>query len=389
MSLIFKDRNKLSPRYIPKELPHREEQLKDLLKFYIESLENRESIQLKTYQIIGDVGTGKTVTTLRFGELIQEEGKRLQYEIKCVYINPKQHGSSRLLLFRHIVQQVEPNIFSVSYSAEELMIELMKFLNKTNKYLIIIFDEIDYALRYIKEPLIYNLTRLNEVLPEKRCNVIGIIFTARNNEYLRRLDRAELSTLGRFYVEFKPYTAKQIYDILEKRVEEAFYPGKVTEEVIEFIADVTAAPPINGDVRYALDLLLYSGRLAENRGEDRIKVDHVRYVLGVTSPIITEEDILYLPDTGKIVLLSIARALRKKRNPYIRFDEIVDELEEVKKEFKIKSLALKDVVKNVQDLEYRGIIEVKGLTEIGITRVPVEKLNNFLDMLIKRLASRS
>ena len=89
------------------------------------------------------------------------------------------------------------------------------------------------------------------------------------------------------------------------------------------------------------------------------------------------------------VLLSIARALRKKRNPYIRFDEIVDELEEVKKEFKVKSLPLRDIVKNVQDLEYRGIIEVKGLTEIGITRVPVEKLNNFLDMLIKRLVSYS
>ena len=287
MSLIFKDINKLSPRYIPKELPHREEQLKDLLRFYMESLENRESIQLKTYQIIGDVGTGKTVTTLRFGELIQVEGKKSRYEIKCVYVNPKQHGSSRLLLFRHIVQQVEPNIFSASYSAEELMIELMKFLNKKNKYLIIIFDEIDYALRYIREPLIYSLTRLNEILPEKRCNVIGVIFTARNNEYLRRLDRAELSTLGRFYVEFKPYTARQIYDILEKRVEEAFYPGKVTEEVIEFIADITVAPPISGDVRYALDLLLYSGRLAENRGEDRVKVDHVRYVLGITSPIIT------------------------------------------------------------------------------------------------------
>lgn len=47
-------------------------------------------------------------------------------------------------------------------------------------------------------------------------------------------------------------------------VDEAFHPGVVDEEVLDFISDITASPPINGDVRVGLDLLYYSGTLAEN-----------------------------------------------------------------------------------------------------------------------------
>ena len=384
--MILKDANKLSPRYIPKELPHREKQLKDLFNFYLDSIERPDTAHLKIYRIVGETGTGKTVTILRFGQMICEEARKRGIELKYAYLNPKQHGVTRLLLFRHLVRQVDKKIFSASLSAEELILSLVDYLNRTGKFLIIAFDELDYVLKNSKEPVIYNLTRINEVLPSKRCNVIGIIFTSRSLEYQKFIDNATLSTLGRFYVTFEPYTSDQIFDILERRVHEAFYPGTISDEVLRFISDVTASPSIGGDVRYALDLLYYAARLAENRGDERLMLEHVREVISVTSPSITEEDIIYLSDKEKFILLSIARALkRKKYAPYLTFDEIVEEVEETGKELGIK-VNLREIVNSVHDLETRGIIEIRGLKEIGIMKAPVEKLNAFLDNLIKRLS---
>lgn len=386
--MILKDASKLSPRYIPKELPHREKQLKDLLEFYLDQIEKPNTTHLKIYQIVGGTGTGKTVTMLRFGQIICEEARRRGVGLIYAYLNPKQHGTTRLLLFRHLVRQIDKRIFSTSLSAEELMMTLIEYLSKTGKFLIIAFDELDYALKNSKEPIIYNLTRINEVLPTEKCNVIGIIFASRSLEYQRLLDDATLSTLGRFYVVFEPYTSEKIFDILERRVDEAFYPGTVSDRVLKFISDVAASSMIGGDVRYALDLLYYSARLAENRGDHQLMLEHVREVINVTTPSITEEDIMYLPDKEKFILLSIAKALkRKKYAPYLSFDEIVEEVDATSEGLGFKKPNLKEIVDSLHDLESRGIIEIKGLKEIGITKAPVEKLNAFLDNLIKRLLS--
>ena len=61
-STIFRDRSKLSPRYVPERLPHREEQIQNLLSLYRDALEQLNNSFLQTTQIIGGVGTGKTCT---------------------------------------------------------------------------------------------------------------------------------------------------------------------------------------------------------------------------------------------------------------------------------------------------------------------------------------
>ncbi|MEM0075766.1 MAG: AAA family ATPase [Conexivisphaerales archaeon] len=383
--MIFKDRDKLLPTYIPKELPHREEQVDQLVKFYSSSFEGPEQASLKFYQIVGPVGSGKTVTVLTFGRKIEELSKQNGYDVRHVYVNPRQHGTSKLMLFRYIVQKVDTSIFSLSLSAEELMLELLKYLNRSGKYIILIFDEVDFYLSLGKEHLVYNLTRLNEVLPEQRCNVLGVVFTARNDSYLRRLDEAELSSLGRYYVEFSPYSASQIYNILEKRSYEAFLPNAIEEKVLRYVADIATSPPAAGDVRFALSILYNAGILAENRGRTKLSLDDIREVLSVLNPSVTEEDIMYLPEEEKFVLLSLANALKHSSNAYITFDELVSQCEVDRRLSNAKPFGLRDIVKYAQNLKNRGIIDIRSLTEIGISNVPAEGLQRFLDFLIKRL----
>ena len=73
---IFKDRNKLSPHYIPKKLPYREEQLRMLHSIYGAMIRNIESAYPRFIQIIGPTGSGKTCTAIRFGEQIVEYAKK-------------------------------------------------------------------------------------------------------------------------------------------------------------------------------------------------------------------------------------------------------------------------------------------------------------------------
>lgn len=64
MSHIFLDRSKLSPTYVPEELPHRTNQMKLLHSLFQDSLRHPKRTQLRVAQIVGGVGTGKTCTTI-------------------------------------------------------------------------------------------------------------------------------------------------------------------------------------------------------------------------------------------------------------------------------------------------------------------------------------
>ena len=378
---IFKDKTKLSPHYIPKILPHREKQLKMFLGLYSDVIE-RPAYPIIT-QAIGGVGTGKTCTTIRFGETLEEEAKRKGVDLKHVYVNLKMLGGSRVVLYRSIVEQASPEIYSASLSAEELLRQLVRYLQDKGRKLIISLDEIDYFIKHTKERVIYDLTRLSEITPGKPSGVVGVIFIARDKSYHELLDRSELSTLGRNYVEFPRYSSKQIVDILEARVQEAFKPNTVPEEVLEYIADVTVAPPVFGDIRYALDLLLYTGNLADNEGSSRITPEHVRKVHSVMFHGLTEEDILGLPNKEKIVLLGIVRALKAYNEPYVSLKDIREYCELVCEELGVKKIG--DIEEYVQDLCDRGIIDIKSLTKIGISGVPTEKLGQFLDNILQRV----
>jgi cell division control protein 6 len=383
--MILKDGDKLLPSYVPQELPHREKQVQELVNFFRNVVERPEDSTPKFYQLVGPVGSGKTVTALKFGSLIERNSGEMGVALKHVYVNPRQHGASRLMVFRYIVQSVEPGIFSTSYGSEELVIELLKYLKRKNRYLILTFDELDYIVNQSKEPIVYNLTRLNEVLPGQGCNVLGILFTARSTSYYSRLDEAELSSLGRFYERLEPYDSGQIMDILERRCYEAVHPGSVSDTVLRYISEVASPPMGPGDARYALSILYNSCMLAQNQGAAQLGLEHVRHVLNVLSPAITEEELMYLPDEERQVLLAIAKLLIHSKTPYVSFDEIASQVESHSRSGKSR-FELKDLVKYVQDLQNRGIIEVKGLTEIGISSVPTNALDRFLEYLVSRLS---
>ncbi|MGC8912245.1 MAG: AAA family ATPase [Nitrososphaeria archaeon] len=180
-AVIFRDRDKLSPRYIPPTLPHREEQISFIRNFFGESLSNPPGAYLKVLSIVGPAGSGKTCSVLKFGERVEGEASKFGRNLRHVYVNLKLHGGSRVILYRYLLEACAPESYSSSLSAEEMLRTMLRTLDEKRRYAVISLDEIDYFIRSSRDTsVVYDLTRLNEVDPRIHCNVVGVIFTARD-----------------------------------------------------------------------------------------------------------------------------------------------------------------------------------------------------------------
>ena len=382
-SPIFRDRSKLSPRYVPAELPHREKQIEELRYALRGSYFKPDEFPLTVLQIIGSAGIGKTSTVLKFSKLLEEEFANNRLQLVTAYVNLKLHGGNKYTIYRLLLERVAPELPAQGMSAEEMLRYLLRHLRDKKIYVIIILDEIDYLVKISKDSggIIYDLTRLNEFDPDKPCNVKGVIFIARSTDFYSRLDAAELSTLGRVPMKFTTYSISQVSDILVSRCSEAFNATAIGSDIIDEVSKFTTSPSVNGDIRYALDLLLYAGNLAESGGTGRVHADQVRKVHGQIHPSITSLDVEELSKNQILTLIAIIRALKTKKRQYVDLKEIRLHAALLAEEFKIKKL---DVEDHLDDLNIKNIIEMRSLKEIGIYAKSLTELEPLLQGEIDR-----
>ncbi len=376
-SLIFRDRSKLSPRYMPAELPHREKQIIQIQSVLRISYDTLDEFPLTVLQIIGPAGIGKTSTVLKFSRLFEDEFRNNRFRLATAYVNLKLQGGNKYTIYRLLLERIAPELPAQGMSAEEMLRYLLRYLRENRIYVIIILDEIDYLIKTSKESsgIIYDLTRLNEFDPEKPCNVKGVIFIARSTDFYARLDHAELSTLGRVPMEFRPYSVSQVSDILVSRSQEAFNANVIGTDIIDEVSKFTTSGPINGDIRYALDLLLFAGNIAESTLTGRIQLDHIRKVHGQMHPSVNTQDIEELPKNQMLSLIAVIRALRSKKKQYVHLKEIRLHALELAEEFGLKKL---DVEDHLEELNTKNIIEIRSLREIGMHTSSINDLEPIL-----------
>jgi archaeal cell division control protein 6 len=381
-SEIFLDRSKLSARYIPKELPHREKQISLIQSVFKKSSEKPEEFILTTLQVIGPAGIGKTSTVMKFSEILETEFKKSGLRLKIAYINLKLQGGNKYAIYRFLLEKIAPELPAQGLSAEEMLRYLLAYLRENKTYVLIVLDEIDYLIRSSKDSsIIYDFTRLNEFDLTQHCNVLGVIFIARSTEFYNKIDQAELSTLGRVPIDFPAYTSEQVSDILIKRCSESFNPNIIGTDIIDEVSFITVSKQINGDIRYALDLLLFSGQLAEAQGTGRVILDQIRKVHGQSHTSITTDDIIDLPKNQLLALMAVVKTLQVRRKQYVELKEIRLHALELADEHKIKKFDVEDYLDDLLD---RKIIEMKSLKEIGINGTALSELEPILQSQLKK-----
>ena len=381
---VFVDRGRLSPRYVPERLPHREREISLLETLFSDLFPSVEEQYMRVVQLQGPAGVGKSSVARHVGRMLEEEAKQHEISFRHVYLNLRLESATRFVLYSSIALKIDPELKIRSMSAEELLAFILRYLRQKEIYTVITVDEVDYYLKCARSTdVIYDLTRMNEVFFGEPINVLGLIFIARDPEWREMLDPAERSSLGRIIVNFKPYTKEQVYDILEYRAREAFVPGAVSSEVLEYVAEVTAEHA-NSDIRFALDVLYYAGNLAENQGSEKVSLDHVRAVLGDLEPSITSEDIITLNGDEKYVLMALALELKTSERAFVDLEDVWETYREVCEQYGVKPVGRRRFSELLHSLYVKGIIDTRGL-KVGISSVPVEKLSRFLDYIIGRL----
>ena len=387
---MFCDREKLFPRYIPGALPHREPQMRVLQGLFMEFLRRPGETYQRVVQLLGPIGAGKTCTANRFCLQYQREAEEKGISLKYVHVNCKLEARSSFTLYRTLLEMAAPEVASRGQSPGEMLRLLVDHLRNEGMYLLLVLDDVDYLIRRQKgeEPeggVVYDLTRLNEMHLGEPGNVVGVIFIARDEGFRDLLDPSEVSTLGSVVVRLSGYDAGQLWDILAARVEEAFRPGAVEEGIIGYVADLAAGKRHQpGDCRFALDILLTAGLIADDEQADSVNLEHVRTAVGETYWGMSSEGLLALDEHSMLVLRGAIQALRFEKTPYVDL-RTVHEFYKVSCETQeLCPLSYSRVRELAMDLHHGGFIDYQMERGIGIAGASLEDLSRILSNLERR-----
>jgi len=206
----------------------------------------------------GPAGVGKTSCVKNVFEHLEAETR-----VKAAYINCWQYNTRPSLLTELLIQLGYPAPRKGN-PVDELLSKLEELLEK-HRGIAIALDEFD-QLKDSTE-IIYDL----QMIGERSEKSLALVMVSNQNPRQIQLDPRSRSRLSCKTLQFKPYTAAQLEEILKQRVEQAFQPGAVPDEVIAEIAEQIAAN--NGDCRQALEVLLHAGRRAGREGREKVSFE--------------------------------------------------------------------------------------------------------------------
>lgn len=310
---VFKDRNVVSPHYIPDTLPHREEEIEKIMKTLAPSLSDKKSNNLFLY---GKTGTGKTsVAKHVINKLVQVKGK-YDVSVDPIYINCRVQDTKYQVILK-MVEYCYPDKEFIGYAFAHLYDKLLEYVRENGTNFIVMLDEVDKNKSL--DDLIYTLTRMNDDIEEGQMIIIGI---TNDVSFKDDLDPRSKSTLCEEELVFPTYNAEELKEILEQRVEKGFKEGKIDESAINLAA--ASAAQESGDARRALKLIQKSGEMADEEEAEKITDEHVKQAKEVVEEEIVYETIETLPEHQKILLYSIAQ-LTSSEGHYKKLDGSKDE----------------------------------------------------------------
>lgn len=378
---VFRDPNVLLPDYIPPSLVHRDEEQKWLARVYRPLVTSGASSHVL---LLGEIGVGKTVLAIKFGEALEKLARGKGRNVEFVYINCRLDRTVHAV-YGKLMQRLDPRSPYHGLSPEKLLDTVVKHLEAHDRYMLLALDELDYFVKLNGSELIYSLTRVAEERASKsRISIIGI---ARDAGFLDKLDQPTRSTFIHNRLQLKGYNAEQLKDIINQRLDLAFKPGAVSQDVVEMVAEIAAK---YGNARFALELLWRAGNIADSSGSKTVTPEHVREAKAGVHPEVRREAIEQLGVHEKLLLLAIARRLKITGEVYALTGDVRKSYEVVCEEHGEKPRAPSKMWEYARKLASLGVIEVKPSgaghrgrsSKLSIPDLPVAWLEKELEKML-------
>jgi len=354
---VFKDKSLLQTNHRPEEIPHREEEIKQIASILAPVLRGEKTSNLFLY---GKTGTGKTLSIQYVrDELMKREKKENDFKLRIEYLNCKlkKVSDTEYRILAELIKKLGGEVPSTGLPTETVYNRFIDMIDGEKQFLVLILDEIDQAVKKISSDFLYNLTRLNSELSKTQICVVGI---SNDLTFLEGLDPRVRSSLSEEEIVFAPYNAIQLQDILSKRSETAFKENSIQEGVVAKCAAYAARE--HGDARRALDLLRIAGELAERAGSKKILLKHI----DESNTKIERDKILDViktePKQFQFVLHSIIKLSEESGAPIFTGD-VYNLYQEVCTRNKIEVLTQRRVSDIIQEFDMLGIINVRVISK--------------------------
>lgn len=387
---VFRDETKLDINYVPRRLLHREKEMRLLTEFF-NFLMHAHGKMAQRVIIVGDVGTGKTALAQRFGGNVAEVRQR-GINLRYIHVNCRQYRGSLFLILHHAVSVFHPNFPKRGFSAEELLQILLQVLDEQNAYVILTLDEFESLVEREGSEAVYKLTRLQEARLDKPQRV-SLICILKNLKTIESLDAITRSTLQSNVIRLERYTQEQLADIVSDRVQLAFKPLTVNEDIVNLIAELAYSE--GGNARFAIELLWRAGKYADAEDLGTVSAECVRKAVSSIYAVARKSDLAALSLHEKLFLLAITRLFKENDRAYASLAEVEQSYAILCEEFGVQPYTHTQLWKYLQMLSALGIIK-KSVSTVGqrgrstlisLPGIPTQELEKELMALLEKKES--
>jgi cell division control protein 6 len=347
---IFRNKDALGESYQPDQIEERDEEIEEYMDALQPVVDGWEPNNIFLY---GNTGVGKTAVTEYLLDRLQDDVADYDdVDLSVISLNCKTLNSSYQVAVE-LVNQLRPDggeISSTGYPQQTVFKKLYKELEMVGGTILIVLDEVDSIGD--RDELLYELprARANNKLDSTKVGVIGI---SNDFKFREQLDPRVQDTLCERELQFPPYDAPELENILESRAEIAISEEAFEQGVLNFCAALAARD--SGSARQALDLLRLAGEIAENREVDLIEREHVEAARSRLEQERVEEGMRELTTHGRLALLAVISKAAKEETP-CRTREIYEEYITLCDSSGTDSLAQRSVHNHLSDLRMLGIL---------------------------------
>lgn len=347
---IFRNKDALGESYQPDSIEERDEEIDEYMDALQPVIDGWEPNNIFIY---GNTGVGKTAVTEYLLSILQEDVDRFDdVDLSVLTINCKTLNSSYQVAVE-LVNTLRPaggEISSTGYPQQTVFKKLYEELDALGGAILIVLDEIDSVGN--RDELLYELPRArsNGYLDEAKIGLIGI---SNDFKFRDQLDPRVQDTLCERELQFPPYDANELTNILTSRADVAITDEGYEEGVLRHCAALAARD--SGSARQALDILRLAGELAENEDADRILEAHVEAAQTKLEQERVEEGMRELTVHGRLALLSVISKAAKAETP-CRTRDIYKEYTTLCDSSGTDTLAQRSVYNHLSDLRMLGIL---------------------------------
>jgi cell division control protein 6 len=378
-SVFLKNRNVLSPHYLPNTLLYRDEEMNKIRYAIAPTLKGERGKNLFIY---GKTGTGKTCCTKK---VIEEIKTITDIKTKVSYVNCRIYNS-RYRVFTKIISDHLSTYAKSGYGLPFLYERFIDWIEEDGKTFLVVLDEVDMVKDL--DELVYTLSRANDDVKSGGVSIIGI---SNKLSFKERLDPRTRSTLYEDELVFTPYTSSQLFGILKQRVEEGFKENSVEEEALAYASAIAAKE--SGDARYALKLLAKATELAEQKKLSKITKKEVDEARKNVEEEIIDEAITTLPEHQQLLLYAIACSSEKSfqklndgKERIVFSGEAYNRYISISKSLKKEPKSIRWCREYISDLESLGLIRtqesgkgIRGHTKLISLLYPPERIKKVIE----------